>query len=281
MRLIMEELKMRAFDPVGMAIERLRQFEPPEGYYLAFSGGKDSQCIYHLAKEAGVKFDAHYNLTTVDPPELVYFIRDNYPDVIFDRPRKTMWKMVSSWGLPLRHMRFCCSELKERGGENRLTVTGVRLAESVKRAKSRAMLEKFGSDKILFNDNDDERKMIEICQTKSKRVLNPIIDWEDGDVWDYLKGSKINYCCLYDQGFSRLGCIGCPQGNTKQMIQQFKRWPKYYDAYKKAAGRWLILRHRKGKNLNLKTSQDVMDWWIYEMPKEDPSQLKMFDQDDF
>ena len=58
------------------AIDRLQTFEPPEGYYLAFSGGKDSQTIYHLAQEAGVKFDAHYNVTGIDPPELVYFIRE-------------------------------------------------------------------------------------------------------------------------------------------------------------------------------------------------------------
>ena len=79
---------------IKTAINRLKAFEPEEGYYLAFSGGKDSQCIYHLAKEAGVKFDAHYNLTTVDPPELVYFIRNNYPDVIIDKPEMSMWKLI-------------------------------------------------------------------------------------------------------------------------------------------------------------------------------------------
>jgi UDP-glucose 4-epimerase len=42
-------------DKVAIAIDRLRYFEPEEGYYLCFSGGKDSQVIYHLAKEAGVK----------------------------------------------------------------------------------------------------------------------------------------------------------------------------------------------------------------------------------
>jgi 3'-phosphoadenosine 5'-phosphosulfate sulfotransferase (PAPS reductase)/FAD synthetase len=79
---------------IKTAINRLKAFEPEEGYYLAFSGGKDSQCIYHLAKEAGVKFDAHYNLTTVDPPELVYFIRENYPDVIVDKPEMSMWRLI-------------------------------------------------------------------------------------------------------------------------------------------------------------------------------------------
>ncbi|GAH28018.1 unnamed protein product, partial [marine sediment metagenome] len=67
-------------DKVQTAIDRLKQFEPPEGYYLAFSGGKDSIVIKELADMAGVSYDAHYNNTTIDPPELVYFIKDIYPD---------------------------------------------------------------------------------------------------------------------------------------------------------------------------------------------------------
>ena len=51
------------------------------GFYLAFSGGKDSQALYHIAKMAGVKFKAHMNLTSVDPPEVIRFVKRNYPDV--------------------------------------------------------------------------------------------------------------------------------------------------------------------------------------------------------
>lgn len=71
---------------IDYSINLLRRAEPmalrmsDKGFFLAFSGGKDSQCLYHIAKEAGVKFEAHYQLTTLDPPELVYFIREHYPD---------------------------------------------------------------------------------------------------------------------------------------------------------------------------------------------------------
>lgn len=116
------EIKMNA------AIERFKAFEPEEGYYLCFSGGKDSQCIYHLAKQAGVKFDAHYNLTGVDPPDLIYFIREHYPDVEFVVPRDKDGRQTTMWSLirrrkmpPSRYMRYCCTELKEKyvggGGE--------------------------------------------------------------------------------------------------------------------------------------------------------------------
>jgi len=281
--MLITETLFGTVDRVQMAIDRLKQFEPPEGYYLAFSGGKDSQTIYHLALEAGVRFDAYYNLTTVDPPELVRFIRENYPDVVWNRPKETMWELITRKGMPpARIYRYCCHELKERGGENRMTVTGVRWAESAKRSKTRATLEKIGKtikDKILFNDNDDARKMTEICTAKSKRVLNPIIDWVEKDVWDYLNSRKLKYCELYDQGYSRLGCIGCPMGNQKQRLQQFARWPKYYQAYLRAFDR--MLRERERRELlttKWKTAQDVMDWWIYEM-KDDPNQEKLFEDE--
>lgn len=61
-----------------------------KGYYLAFSGGKDSQALYHVAKLAGVKFEAHMNMTTVDPANIVSFVKKNYPDVIRHVPYKLL-----------------------------------------------------------------------------------------------------------------------------------------------------------------------------------------------
>jgi phosphoadenosine phosphosulfate reductase len=66
---------------IKIAIERLRTFEPAEGYYVAFSGGKDSITILDLVKKSGVKYDAPFNLTTVDPPELLKFIKKNHSEV--------------------------------------------------------------------------------------------------------------------------------------------------------------------------------------------------------
>ena len=112
-------------DKVEAAIARLQTFEPKEGYYVAFSGGKDSQCVYHLCKIAGVKFDAHYAITSVDPPELIYFIREHYPDVEFTRQHDKDGKPITMWSLiaqhtipPTRKSRYCCAALKEPGGRS-------------------------------------------------------------------------------------------------------------------------------------------------------------------
>lgn len=136
---MIHQLNMQGKDKVQVAIDRFRTFEPPEGYYLAFSGGKDSVVIKALADMAGVKYDAHYNLTSVDPPELVQFVK-SFPDVIIDRPKDKDGNQITMWNLiprkkmpPTRIVRYCCNELKEVGGQGRLVVTGVRWAESPNR----------------------------------------------------------------------------------------------------------------------------------------------------
>jgi phosphoadenosine phosphosulfate reductase len=267
--LLIENTLFGVKDKVAIAIDRLRAFEPEEGYYLAFSGGKDSQTIYHLAKEAGVRFDAHYNLTTVDPPELVYFIRKNYPDVQVNYPQKSMWRLIEQKGLPTRWRRYCCSILKEGGGEGRICVTGVRWAESAKRKNNRSIAEILGnkkSEKILLNDNEADRRLFENCQIKGKRIINPIVDWLEEDVWEYLNSRQIEHCKLYDEGFTRLGCIGCPLAGTENMLQEFERWPKYYDSYFRAVERfiphYLERCEKRGAKPFKKTAQEWMNWWI-------------------
>lgn len=269
---LVENTFFGVIDKVKIAIDRLQHFEPEEGYYLAFSGGKDSQVIYHLAKEAGVKFNAHYNVTGVDHPKLVYFMRRNYPDVKRDMYEKSMFRLIEEKGLPTRLKRFCCAELKERGGEGRICVTGVRWAESNQRKNRKAfeVVTAKKEDKKLFNDNDKDRRLFENCMQKGKRVINPIIDWEDEDVWEYIHSRNLEYCELYDQGYTRLGCIGCPMSSKK--IEELERYPKFRDAYKRAIGRFLpkYLERRKAKEQEpfRRTVEDWYLWWVEDEPVE-------------
>ena len=144
-------------------IEKIKMFEPDDGYYLAFSGGKDSQCIYHLAKMAGVKFDAHYSVTSVDPPELVRFIIENYPDVKRVHPTGkdgkplTMWSLIESQVMPpTRLARYCCEKLKESNGQGRVTMTGVRWAESRNRRENQGLVT------IMERPKTTQKKLAEI-----------------------------------------------------------------------------------------------------------------------
>lgn len=223
-----------------ISIQRLKDFEPKEGYYVAFSGGKDSVVLLDIVKRSGVKFDAHYNITGIDPPELYYFIRDNFPEVQRHRPDTTIWKLIEKKGYPpLRMNRYCCAVLKEGGGKGRRVVTGIRWAESSRRGK---------------------RSMVEECFKDKHRVyVHPIIDWTDEDVWEYIKVRGIKYCFLYDEGFKRLGCIGCPM-NTK-ISESFDRWPRYKAKYISAiqkgidAHPHLVVEGRE-------TGQKLFAWWV-------------------
>lgn len=224
------------------------------GYYLAFSGGKDSEVIKQLAKEAGIKYEAFYNLTTIDPPELVRHIKKHHPEVLWNRQKMNMTHAVyaTSVGMPTRQARWCCKEYKEGGGNDRIKILGVRIAESKRRSK---IWKEF------------------VISTKYKSTtLAPICYWTDEDVWAFIRSRNLPYCELYDQGFTRLGCIGCPQASDKDRAAQFARWPKYESMWKKACFRyfdkWSVIPRRDGKDRAfleyIHSGQEMWEWWIHQ-----------------
>ena len=164
---MIHQLNIYGKDKIQVAIDRLQSFEPPEGYYLAFSGGKDSVVIKALADMAKVKYDAHYNLTSVDPPELVQFIK-TFNDVQIDKPRDKNGKQITMWNLippkkmpPTRIARYCCQYLKEAGGTGRLTITGVRWAESANRRNNQGELTIYGGKKSDLDELVDSGNFTE------------------------------------------------------------------------------------------------------------------------
>ena len=263
-------------DKVKMAIDRIKfayevsQNRGMGALYVAFSGGKDSTVLAELVKLSGVPYELHYNITGVDPPEVIYFMRKNYSELHWDKYKKSMFRLIIENHIPPTQLiRYCCLNLKERGGEGKICLTGVRAAESVKRSK-RKPFEKVvlkEREKFLFNDNDGDRRLWESCVKKGKDVVNPIIDWTESDVWEFIKSRNIPYCKLYDEGFKRIGCIGCPMATTKERLKEFARYPKYKQNY-------IMTFEKMLKNMtrpsNWKTGEEVFDWWIKDKSKNSP-----------
>lgn len=241
--------------------ERLaKMYDPENGYYLAFSGGKDSQALYHIAVLAGVPFRAHFAPTTVDPPALIRFIRKNYPDVEFGKVEKNIYDMaVEKQILPTMRVRWCCAEYKEMAGAGKVTLIGIRHEESVRRSRRKEVeisSRKFSGSfeefegyreevirKKYKNLNFDQfaehkEQMVSCINGKDSILVSPIIDWTSRDVWEFLNEVvKVPHCELYDRGYHRIGCICCPMSSRKQKLKEIKDYPhvkaKWIDAIKR------------------------------------------------
>jgi len=267
--MLIESTLFGTTDKVAVAIERLRAFEAQAlsmhegGYHVAFSGGKDSIVVLDLVRRAGVKHTAHMSLTTVDPPELIAYVKEHYPDVERVKPRMGMFALIRHKMMPpTRLVRFCCGELKETQGAGRMIVTGVRWAESVARSR---------------------RRMTETCmRDKRKAYLHPIIDWSDADVWEYIRERGLPYCSLYDEGFRRIGCIGCPMAGRKEREIEFARWPRYELAYRAAFGQAAAKRAHIPDapfTIQWRDGDTMWDWWMNEdrAPRDDENQAWLFE----
>lgn len=250
---------------------------------VTISGGKDSSVCLELAKRAGIPFEVMHNHTTADAPETVYFVRSdfkkiesqgikctlNYP--IYKGMRTSMWDLIPQKLIPpTRLVRYCCDVLKESGGKGRFIVTGVRWAESAKRAVNRGIYESLHRDKtkriILNNDNDESRRLFETCALMGKRVCNPIIDWKDADIWNYIQSEHLIINPLYREGFRRIGCIGCPMAGTKSRQIEFAKYPKFKAMYIRAFDKMMAERIRRNRTQGTwrigTTGRDIYHWWM-------------------
>lgn len=255
-------------DKIEMAIALIQTFEKQaidlneNGYYVAFSGGKDSIVLAKLFEMAGVKYTLNYNNVTIDPPELVQFIKREYPNVKWNNPKEgnlPSFMKYKSAGPPTRLRRWCCEIYKEQGGNGSSTAIGVRASESTRR-------------KGLWKTINKHNKY-------NTPILCPILYWTEEDVWTFIRKNNMPYCSLYDEGFKRLGCVGCPMGGKKR-TEEFKRWPKYEAMWKRGFksfwDTYYGTKRKDGKDrewLNKFESVDQLwQWWMEEENVNDTDQ---------
>ncbi len=225
---------------------RLIQSSADMDLHLAFSGGKDSVVIYHLAKKSGVDFKSFYCNTTIDPKGTIKFIRSNFPDVEILQPKESFYKLVERKGLPTRLNRYCCEYLKEFGSIGKNCIEGVRAAESRKRQ---------GRDYIQC----DTRKW-----QKGARHIYPIYDWSDAEVWLYIKENNLPVAPCYYNGFERLGCVGCPLVSKKGKREaEFRAEPKKLRAIRRAIKKGMVNNPQwKLSKLTGGDADKAIEWWM-------------------
>lgn len=256
---------------IEYSIDLLRKSEkmairlnPENGFYLAFSGGKDSQALYHIALMAGVKFKAHMNLTSVDPPEVIRFVKKQYPDVELIKPKMSIYDMaLKKHILPTRRLRWCCAEFKEMSGAGKVTLIGIRKEESARRSKREEVstnIKGKRTEETFDQWSEHEEKMVTCVGGKDKILVSPIIHWTERDVWEFLNDVvKVPHCELYDEGYTRIGCILCPMSHRKSKLRDIERFPH-------AKRRWIQtiekLKNAGYINNNFDDAEFAFEWWI-------------------
>lgn len=244
----------------------------PDGFFVAFSGGKDSQVLLRLVQMANVRYTAQHHLTTIDPPENIHFIKEHYPYVQIIRPKLTFWRLCLKYRmLPNRRMTFCCHDQKEQTNANSVTLTGVRKAESARRSKRQEVFiqtRRRHPEFIEGSMNDFQRyqeTVVECIKGKDKLVIRPILEWTDEDIWLFIHHYHLPINPLYTNGGTRVGCLFCCLANSKNIEREVERYPKYYQAFLR-----LIHRIRQanqdvagGDPWSGFTDAEVFEHWIH------------------
>ena len=262
-------------------------YDPENGFYLGFSGGKDSQALYHVAKMAGVAFKAHMAMTSVDPPAVVRFVKKYYPDVERIAPKESIYNVAfRKRVLPTRVMRWCCDIFKEGPGAGKVKLIGIRHEESVRRAKRNEMevsSYKFSGTSVEFEEWQKEQRlklydevvkdecMIKCIGGKDSIIVSPIIEWTKRDVWEFLNDVvKVPHCELYDNGHHRIGCIFCPMSSLHTLRQDEKEYPhqrhKWIETIKALRREGFMMNIDQYVDMSVysedEAAEHVFQWWL-------------------
>lgn len=219
--------------------------------YVGMSGGKDSVVTAKLMELSGLPYQLYHNFTGIDPPEVVKFIRKNYPSCIFLRSKQTFWHLITTKNPPANFSRWCCTEIKKRSGWKisiSSRVMGIRAEESTLRGKYEPV--------NYIKANKSGRP--------NHTQFYPILDWNQADIWDFIDDQKLKYPRLYDEGFDRIGCVVCPYHSTKngkghELYRE--KWPKYFDVFERQCAKWFEKRKSQGKEMYFDTPQEFIHEW--------------------
>ena len=294
-----EELKAKvihAGEVLKVAV-KLSQTYYKKPIVICYSGGKDSDVLLDIAIKTLNKKDFRVlnSHTTLDAPETVYYIREkfavlkaqgytcdiSYP--MYKGKRDSFWKLCERRKrLPTRITRFCCASLKEISTPHQIACVGVRSSES----KNREGRDEFGLredrtvtktaqhvnamiefDQDPNNKSSFECKIIKGAKKKKSMVCNPIYNFEEKDIWQYVKENNIRINPLYSKGYKRVGCVDCPMAGKKR-YKEYSDYPKYRDNMIRLCNR--ILPNIKN-NKGFLTGEDMFRWWL----EEDFKQIRM------
>lgn len=134
------------------------------------------------------------------------------------------------------------------------------------------------SESQEIQDDAWDCTLIKNMKEKKDSIVNPIYDWLDSDIWDYIKQQNIKVNPLYERGYSRVGCIGCPLAGYKHKLKEFSDYPKYKALYIKAFDKMIQERKERGMETQWASGQECFDWWLEIDKYEVKGQMSLFEE---
>ena len=209
---------------IDQSIKLIKAYNRWKPLTLAYSGGKDSDCVRQLCKLAQVPVTLVHNCTTIDYPYTLKHCAE--AGAIIQRPKTTFYQLVEKKGLPSMFRRFCCDKLKEMYIADTLLL-GVRKDESVKRDKR-------------YTEPTACRIF---SKTKHCEQVLPLVMWTNNDLQNFVEQESLQlHPHYYVNGrldiTRRVGCIGCPlQGDRGRA--DYLEFPRFLRLLVKAYAKYV------------------------------------------
>lgn len=70
----------------------------------------------------------------------------------------------------------------------------------------------------------DEAQLVEWDETNGLLKVNPLVDWSQEQVWDYIEQRRVPYNPLHNKGFVSIGCLPCTRAIEPGENQRAGRW---------------------------------------------------------
>jgi phosphoadenylyl-sulfate reductase (thioredoxin) len=188
---------------------------------VAFSGGKDSLVALHLTIQSiGNDVKVIYSHTTVEFPETIRYVKrlaDEWNfELIMTKPKSSFFKVVKEVGWATHENRWCCKPYKEEPAYEIINqigiaaeITGTNRTESIYRRYLKPIMPPKKSPYLIR--------------------IHPIYDWNEAEVWEYIRENNLPYNPLYDMGYKRIGCWCCPLNGSSHYKKLRKTHPTLFN----------------------------------------------------